>query len=233
MTETEPRTGRPCGGDVAAYALGALEPAEAEAFRRHLDTCAVCRDELAAFQEVVNALPLSAPAHRAPSSVRRRVLREVAGDSRATGDRPRARRFGAGLALVPRPVLAVGTVLAAAVIVFLGVQLGSSSGARRPGDHAQVTGQGSAQLRIVHGHASLVVRHFAQPPAGKIYEVWVKRGSGSPSPTSALFSVTSSGNGDVDVPGSLHGVSVVMVTPEPAGGSRVPTHAPVITVPLT
>ncbi len=45
---TVPTSGH-CGDDVAAYALGALEPAEAEAFVRHLESCAVCRDELDAF----------------------------------------------------------------------------------------------------------------------------------------------------------------------------------------
>jgi hypothetical protein len=30
------------------------------------------------------------------------------------------------------------------------------------------------------------------------------------------------------VPGDLKGVSEVLVTPEPLGGSSVPTHAPVI-----
>ena len=50
--DTLPGSGH-CGEDVAAYALGALEPAEAEAFARHLETCAVCRDELEAFQQVI------------------------------------------------------------------------------------------------------------------------------------------------------------------------------------
>jgi anti-sigma factor RsiW len=70
---TQPET-RPCGADVAAYALGALDAGEVEAFRRHLDSCVVCRDELAAFQHVVDVLPLSAtevsrsPDRRAPPS---------------------------------------------------------------------------------------------------------------------------------------------------------------------
>ena len=33
---------------------------------------------------------------------------------------------------------------------------------------------------------------------------------------------------DVDVPGNLHGVTHVMVTREPAGGTQKPTHPPVI-----
>ena len=89
-----------------------------------------------------------------------------------------------------------------------------------------------AQLRLAPDRASLVVHHFAQPPAGKIYEVWLVRGKGAPQPTMALFSVTSAGNGVVEVPGSLEGVSSVLVTPEPMGGSLRPTHAPVISVSL-
>jgi hypothetical protein len=51
-------------------------------------------------------------------------------------------------------------------------------------------------------------------------------------PTSALFSTTAAGSGTVDVPGNLHGVTLVMVTPEPAGGSKVPTHPPVLVAQL-
>jgi hypothetical protein len=54
------------------------------------------------------------------------------------------------------------------------------------------------------------------------------RGTTAPAPTSALFGVTASGDGDVDVPGNLKGITEVLVTPEPAGGSQTPTHAPVI-----
>jgi anti-sigma-K factor RskA len=236
MTERD-RTAdkRECGGDVAAYALGALEPAEAEAFRKHLETCAVCQEELASFQQVVNELPLAAPPQKAPATVRRKVMREVAADARrkrhpsAPGG---ARRSGAPSWLTPRPVLAMGVVL----LVAIGVVIGVSSSSSGPGTrviNAQVVGGGSAQMRIAHGKGSLVVRGFAQPPPGKIYEVWLVRGKNPPSPTSALFSVTSAGNGVVAVPGSLRGVSNVLVTPEPMGGSRTPTHTPVISVSLT
>ena len=46
MTTVRQR-GRDCGADAAAYVLGSLERSEAEAFRAHLQTCAVCRDEVA------------------------------------------------------------------------------------------------------------------------------------------------------------------------------------------
>ena len=66
-----------CGGDAAAYVLGALEGHELEAFRAHLEQCAVCRDEVDAFGGVVNVLPIAAPQQRASRSLRRRVMRDV------------------------------------------------------------------------------------------------------------------------------------------------------------
>jgi anti-sigma-K factor RskA len=236
MTERD-RTAdkRDCGGDVAAYALGALDATEAEAFRRHLETCAVCQEELTSFQQVVNELPLAAPTQKAPAVMRRKVMREVTADARRRRDPGapgRGGRAGAPSWLVPRPVLAMGVAL----LVAIGVVIGVSSTSSGPGTrviNGQVVGSGTAQLRIQRGRGSLVVRRFAQPPAGKIYEVWLVRGTNPPSPTSALFSVTSAGNGVVAVPGSLRGVSSVLVTPEPMGGSRTPTHTPVISVSLT
>jgi anti-sigma-K factor RskA len=226
---------RECGGDVAAYALGALDPHEADAFRRHLESCAICRDELAAFGEVVDTLPLSTPMQHAPADLRRRVMRAVDDDLKAApahrrtaAGRPRRARWTLG-----RPALGFATALAVAVAVFVGVESNSSQSTGTRIIHAQVSGHGTAELKLTGGHAELVVHHFAAPPAGQIYEVWLQRGSHSPSPTTSLFSVTAAGDGDVDVPGSLHGVSQVMVTPEPAGGSTTPTHPPVISAHLT
>jgi anti-sigma factor RsiW len=64
-----------CGSDAAAYALGALEPAEAEQFRAHMDTCVVCRDEVMAFQQVAEALPMAAPQQPVPRACSGRSMR--------------------------------------------------------------------------------------------------------------------------------------------------------------
>lgn len=227
---------RECGGDVAAYALGALDAAEAEAFRRHLETCTVCQEELTSFQKVVDELPMTAPPHKAPAAIRRRVMREVNADVRARrragSSEPRAQRTGGAGWLLPRPALALGVAVLIAVAVGVGILASGSSGPAGRVLAAEVVGTGTAQLRVASGRASLVVRHFAQPPAGKIYEVWVVHGKGTPAPTSTLFSPTSAGNAVVEVPGNIKGVSAVMVTPEPMGGSPHPTHAPVISVSL-
>jgi hypothetical protein len=202
-------------GDAAAYALGALEPREAQAFAAHLEDCVVCRDELLEFGHVLDALPLAADQRRPPRGLRRAVLREIGRE----GDRPaRSPRW--------RPALAAGLAGLAALAIVAGTQEGSSPTHRIA---AQVIGSpGSAELRLTGGHAELIVRHLRPPAPGHIYEVWLAPAQGAPRPTSALFSVTQAGSGDVEVPGRLNGVAKVMVTQEPAGGSLQPTSAPVI-----
>ncbi len=89
-----------------------------------------------------------------------------------------------------------------------------------------------ASLHQVDNRAELVVSGMPEPALGKVYEVWLKRGSAAVAPTDALFSVTSRGSGSVAVPGNLHGVEEVLVTSEPLGGSLRPTSTPVLRVAL-
>jgi Anti-sigma-K factor rskA/Putative zinc-finger len=227
---------RDCSADVAAYALGALEPAEADIFRKHLDECVVCRDELLSFQQVVDALPMSAPLHRAPKGLRRRVLHAIEQEPGVTPTRDRSPRrvaHGRWRFSLPRPALAFSVLALAAAVTVTGIELNTSATTRTRVYAAQVTGAGTAEVTVTGGHAELIVHRFSPPPAGEIYEVWLVRGHRPPAPTSALFSVTARGDGDVEVPGDLRGVDTVMVTPEPAGGSRVPTHPAVIRASLT
>jgi anti-sigma factor RsiW len=217
-----------CGADVAAYALGSLDDAELRSFERHLATCAVCPDELAVFERVVDALAQGVPQQRAPADLRRRVL----DDARRVAARP----IGATTkrTLLRRPALALCVVLIVAVAVAGALRSSSSPGPVTRVIHARVVGSaGSAVVRRSSGHAELVVHHLSPPASGEIYQVWLNRPGRRPQPTSALFNVTDAGDGEVDVPGDLRHVAQIMVTPEPAGGTQVPTHPAVITAQLT
>jgi anti-sigma-K factor RskA len=214
-----------CRHDAAAYSLGALEPEEAEEFRRHVQSCVVCRDELAAFEQAVNALPMAAPQYEVPPGLKRRVMRAAKAEPKPGTTPAQPRRLPQLGAWLPRPVLAAGLSLAVAAAVVGGVEL-SSSGTSSRLIQAQL---GQAQLHVSGGRADLVVGHLPPPAPGRIYQLWLQRGDSPPSP-STLFSVTSAGTADVGIPAGLQGVRRVMVTSEPAGGSRAPTSQPLVVV---
>ena len=233
-----------CGNDAAAYLLGALEPEEARAFQAHLAECSICRDEVDSLRGVVQALPMAAPQYPAPRRLRRRVLRAVREEQstlRSSGAGPAGRRRGSGLRgssltrrPVARPALAGALVAACAVIAVLLVTAISGSPSSGRLIRAQVTGvTGSAQLRVAHERAELVVHHLTPPARGHVYEVWLKAAHGKPVPASVLFSVSSAGNAEVGLPRSVRGMSVLMVTSEPDGGSASPTGRPVIVAQLS
>jgi len=223
--------------DAAPYVLGAL--ADADAYREHLGECASCRAQVAELQLVVDTLPASVPAIRAPEAMRQRVLAAVrseaellkAAHSRAEEPRTRAWRrrplrvspLGAGLA--------IAATAAAAVAITVGLRSTTHVSVRTAQVAANIHGA-RASLRLRGARAELVVSGMPQPPLGDIYEVWLARSPSSPQPTDALFGVTRSGSGSVNVPGDLHGVQLVMVTSEPLGGSSHPTSPALLRVTL-
>ena len=117
------------------------------------------------------------------------------------------------------------------VVIALIVAFGLGSGGS--GTRTIQASAGSAELRIAGGHGDLIVHRLPQLPPGRIYEMWVQRGNATPTPTGTLFGVTPSGTAAVGVPGSLSGISAVLVTQEPAGGTLAPTSSPVIVAHVT
>ncbi len=257
MTE-DPQTfpgGDECA-DVAAYVLGALEPREAEAFAAHLRTCAACQQEVGALSRIADVLPLAVPAEKAPTALRERVLTQVRAEPKAVSAAPepdsqrgpartleperargpghsrtRSRRWWGSSAGAPaRPALAMLLVAVVAVVTVSVIALRGPGAATPRAYRATV---GDARLYVDGSRAELVVARLPQPGVGRIYEVWLQRGSAAPEPTNALFGVTRTGAADAAVPGNLRGVSRVLVTAEPAGGSLVPTSKPVIVTPLS
>jgi anti-sigma-K factor RskA len=233
--ERTDRPGEPGGharweDDAAAYALGALDHEEAEAFRRHLETCASCRRELTALEPFVGALPLAAEQYEAPAGLRRRVLERARAEARDVADASTA--AGAApdrLGWSRRPAL-IGGLLAGvvALAIVVGVLVSGGSG----GTRVYVSSVGHAKLYVTSGHTELVVRRLAVPSSGHTYEAWLLHPHAAPTPA-GLFGVSPTGSGRVRLHGGLKGVSAVAVTEEPASGTLRPTTTPVIVAPIT
>jgi Anti-sigma-K factor rskA len=221
--------------DAAPYVMGALD--DWKAYAGHLAECPTCRDEVAALQPVVDALPASVEPLEAPEQMQRRILSAVRAEAgvlaaawQAAEPPARRRRFS-----LPRrwPALSAGLAAAAvATIVLLALSGGSSErNLTFTGQLAAGTPNARATLHQFSRSAELVVSGMPPPQAGRIYEVWLASGR-EPTATNALFGVTGSGSGSVAVPGDLHGVHEVLVTSEPIGGSLHPTRTPLIRVVL-
>jgi hypothetical protein len=231
------------GDDAATYALGALDGDELEAFRRHLVTCSVCQEEVHSLQQLTTMLATAAPQYPAPKRLRRRVMADVHQDARRqlaarefsetrspVGTTLGGLRFGGGLGrgLGParRPGLIGGAVAVVLVLVVVIVGLAASGSNRSTngpsGTRVYGAFVGSAQVVVNGAHGELIVHRLKQLPRGETYEVWKKLASGSPQPTSALFNTSPTGDSAVTVPGSLQGVTEIMVTQERSGGSVIP-----------
>jgi anti-sigma-K factor RskA len=128
-------------------------------------------------------------------------------------------------------VIATAATIAAAIAVSFAVSQRPSVQSSRAG--ARPAAAARMPLAVLHesaGRAELIVSSMPEPPIGEVYEVWLNGPGARPRATDALFTVTSAGNGSVEVPGSLHGVREVMVTSEPLGGSSSPTSLAVLRV---
>jgi hypothetical protein len=225
--------------------LGALPEEEHEAFRRHIESCAVCREEVAALQVVASVLPAASPQLSAPPELKRRVMSSVHEDARRRASEAtnlRTQDASRRSALAPygassrtarawlrwRPNLAAAALAVAVVVLAVVALAPSGGGGVTRVIHAEVlVPRASASLSVSDGRAQMSIVGMPQSGAGRVYEVWTRR-SGSPQPTDALFTVTAGGDATVAVPGSVAGVREVLVTSEPLGGSRVPTRMPVI-----
>lgn len=224
--------------DAASYVLRAMPDGEWEQFATHAAQCAVCTAKIAELGFVSDALLNAVPQLSAPPEIRSRVMAVVHAESElllAAGpmaDRPisrePARRFSL-LRLRPWPAAVLATSLLALGIGGGALLVGGGDDpvASRTIACAAAPGGSSCQMRVSGDDAKLVVAGLSAPPEGRIYQVWLDRGTGAPEPTEALFSVRK-GRASVSVPGDLTGVKQVLVTDEPLGGSEAPTRQPVI-----
>jgi hypothetical protein len=157
----------------------------------------------------------------------------VRAPAQTEGSRGPRRRAPAVTAPRPLALAGAGAVAIVAVLSAAVVLLGGGSTATRTLRASVAVPAASATVRLAAGRGELDLQRMPPAPAGRIYELWLQRGQGTPLPTSVLFNVTSSGAAAVGLPADLRGVRAVLVTAERLGGSLRPTRAPVIVARLS
>jgi anti-sigma-K factor RskA len=237
--------------NVGAYLLGALPELERQAFERHVERCGDCRSAVERLRPAADALPrattLLTPPPRLKAALMEVVEREARAPDRrvsnesAASPRTRARRQRLMRLLSPRSRLRPAAVWASAALFLLAGAAGGFALAGGLHDGSQrLTAQvdqrhlprASAQLVVAEGGSTAVLRTNAMPTLdeGSVYQVWLQR-DGEVIPQS-LFQVGPDGRGAGVVTDGVEGADAVMVTREPAGGSRAPTETPVLSVEL-
>jgi anti-sigma-K factor RskA len=218
---------------TAGYALDALDPTDREAFERHLGGCEQCRQELASFWEVTNALAVAAGGPAPSVDLRDRILADARAEPQTVVAIDVRRR--------PSPVLAAATAIAAAVAIGIGIyavslgnELNDTRAALASQEHvANVLADpeattlalqpGTGRLVVAGDSAVLVLDDLAAAPIGKTYQAWVVDGQ---TPVSAGTFDTTGRQTIVPIPLPVSGGAVVAVTVEESGGASEPTLPP-------
>jgi anti-sigma-K factor RskA len=229
MNETEHDRRR---DDIAAYLLGALEPGEAAELERHIAGCADCEQELQRLRPAVRVLPETVERVEAPAALRARLIEQVRSEGAGSEAAPAARReprwrFG------PRPLAGLAT-LALVVAAIGGYAISNSGSGGGPKTTTVVTGHSpgvTAEMVRAGETGTLRLANLHQLPAGKVLQAWVQRGKQVVS-AKALFVPNPDGTATATIDG-MKGVTTVMVTAEPRGGSVQPTSAPIVAVPIS
>ena len=244
--------------DAGAWVLGALPEDEQRRFAAHLQTCEICRREVAELQMVADTLPLAAVQVAPPPELKDRIMSAVRAEAevlKAAGPeadvvargptapeeaaapaqrerKPRDQPWWRRPFLSLRPVPAA---FAAAGILALGIAVGALVSGGGPSEHtvqAQVVAPAApgarAALTVTGDRATLDVRNFPSPPSGRVYQVWLKRPGRAAPEPTNALFDVRDGTATVDVPGGVKGVDQVLVTAEPNGGSAAPTRPPVV-----
>ncbi len=220
--------------EAAAFALGALDAEQVDDFRAHLEGCKRCQEELRWLAPAVRALPAAVEQQSPPPELKVRLMAEVRADvaadaipARSFGEWLRGVRLG-GLTWKPLAGLAAVVLIVAAVA---GYAVGTGGGGVSPHTTESEQPNGIVAKVVTEGdRGELRLANVKQLPEGKVLEAWVQRGN-AVEPVAALFAPDHAGNASTTIE-DMKGVSLVMVTREPAGGTKVPTTEPIVKVPL-
>jgi Anti-sigma-K factor rskA len=232
--------------EVAAFAIGALDADRIGDLKEHLKGCKRCQEELRWLAPAVRALPEAAEPQTPPPGLKQRLMEEVRADAAVAAKRVREEErreraasgggFGEWLrglrlgGLTWKPLAGLAAVVLI-IVAVTGYTVGTGGGGS--GIHTTEAEQpnGIVAKVVTEGNrAEVRLANVKQLPEGKVLEAWVQRGN-AVEPVPALFAPDHAGNASTTIE-NMKNVSLVMVTREPAGGTKVPTTEPIVEVPL-
>lgn len=223
--------------DLVAYTLGALDSERAAELELHAESCERCRAEIRWLKPAVDALAEAAPRRQPPPALRQRLMAEVRADARAAGVETepgglRERLAGIRIGSLSWKPLAGLAAVVLVVAVIAGYEVGSGGGG---GGNASTYVSPPSSPIAAHvvsedGAGEIHLTDVKPLPENRVLEAWVRR-DGEVEAVKALFVPDREGNASTML-GSMRGVDLVMVTTEPAGGSKSPTGAPIAEVPI-
>ena len=224
---------------LPAYALGSLDSDEYLLVSQHLAGCPQCQEALAAYEDVVAAMPLAVAEAEPTNSLRQKILDDVGAteaEPRGFKQQSSTSRFRSFLAATPAwgwAGLAIILLLVTSNILLWG-QMESRP---NPDTFMVFTLRGTENGPRAEGllildkdgdTGTLVVNELSPLDESQQYQLWLIAGEERTS--GAVFSVSDRGYGRayISLPESLSTYTGVGITIEPAGGSPGPTGPKVL-----
>lgn len=225
---------------LPAYALGCLDADEEAAVADHLANCAACHQELAAYQAVVNQLPLAVTELSPHPALKQQLLQQIHKKPQAKMAVSTPARWLSWRLTLPtifvRPQWQVISALAILILLVTNLLLWQQM--RRtavPGiqitlanTDAAPDATGFIYISADGKYGTLVAENLPQLPPEQQYQLWLtldgERTSGG------VFSVRKDGYASLEIwsPDPLNLYQTFGITMEPAGGSPSPTGSRVL-----
>lgn len=221
-------------GLLEAYALDILAEDEAQVVARHLQGCADCRADLAAYRRVTDELAFATPDEALDAALdaalKQRLMARIQTREQETGAQPSAGVWEKiAAALQGWQPVAVALAILIVLSIALWWQQGrnvQNEGERQitlTGTDAAPEARGVIQFGADTDRGTLVVEGLPLLAPDRQYQLWLIKDGDRVS--GGVFSVTDDGNATITIaaPNPLDDYAAYGITIEPFGGSPGPT----------